>query len=144
MRKHNYYPDTLEEAKIEIDKLRDAVVFGFYEEKYPSYTQGFEEGAHELTSEVTANECNHLIGMVKDLEERLKAANLLVDQAERIKTIVRHIFAEKTGVYFICGESGDKDRDGLPDRILVCPEAGADVIAIYTKSDVSTNMHGSD
>lgn len=35
--------------------------------------------------------------------------------------------------YFICGEGGKKDRDGLPEYIFVCPEYGADGFAIYEK-----------
>ena len=46
---------------------------------------------------------------------------------QKLKKIVLHSNAEKyPGVYFICGEGGSKDTDGLPEFILVCPAAGAD------------------
>jgi hypothetical protein len=49
--------------------------------------------------------------------------------------ILRHIMAEKLeGVYFICGEGGEKDSVGLPEKILVCPAYGLDGMAIYTKT----------
>jgi hypothetical protein len=49
--------------------------------------------------------------------------------------ILRHIMAEKlAGVYFICGEGGEKDRMGLPTKLLVCPAYGLDGFAIYTKT----------
>jgi hypothetical protein len=49
--------------------------------------------------------------------------------------ILRHIMAEKLeGVYFICGEGGEKDSVGLPEKILVCPAYGSDGFAIYTKT----------
>jgi len=49
--------------------------------------------------------------------------------------MVRHMSAEKLqGVYFICGEAGDKDSMDLPLKILVCPAYGLDGFAIYTKS----------
>lgn len=35
--------------------------------------------------------------------------------------------------YFVCGEAGKKDRDGLPEFVFVCPEIGADGFAIYQK-----------
>lgn len=49
--------------------------------------------------------------------------------------ILRHIMAEKLdGVYFICGEGGEKDSMNLPEKILVCPAYGSDGFAVYTKS----------
>ncbi len=49
--------------------------------------------------------------------------------------ILRHIMAEKLeGVYFICGEGGEKDSVGLPKKILVCPTYGSDGFAVYTKT----------
>ena len=56
-------------------------------------------------------------------------------ELRRIKTAVKHIMAEKLeGVYFICGESQNKDNMGLPDKISVCPSYGLDGFAIYTKT----------
>ena len=49
--------------------------------------------------------------------------------------ILRHIMSEKLeGVYFICGEGGEKDSMDLPKTILVCPAYGLDGFAIYTKT----------
>jgi hypothetical protein len=49
--------------------------------------------------------------------------------------ILRHIMSEKLeGVYFICGEGGEKDSMNLPKTILVCPAYGLDGFAIYTKT----------
>jgi hypothetical protein len=43
--------------------------------------------------------------------------------------------AEKLqGVYFICGEGGEKDSMNLPQKLLVCPAYGLDGFAVYTKS----------
>lgn len=53
---------------------------------------------------------------------------------EKTETILRHSSAEKLhGVYFICGEGGDKDDMGLPDFISVCPAYGLDGMAMYKK-----------
>lgn len=52
---------------------------------------------------------------------------------ELYRRIVQHILAEKTGHYFICGESGDKDDNGLPERIVVCPTYGSDLVQMYAK-----------
>lgn len=54
---------------------------------------------------------------------------------EKLKKIMLHANADKyAGVYFICGEAGEKDSMGLPDGILVCPAAGLDGFAYYKKA----------
>jgi len=42
----------------------------------------------------------------------------------------------KSGSFFICGEGGDHDENGLPDTILVCPQMGANITAIYEKKTI--------
>lgn len=53
---------------------------------------------------------------------------------QKLLKIWKHGAAEKTGAFFICGEAGEKDSMGLPEHILVCPEYGADGMAMYTMS----------
>ncbi len=58
-----------------------------------------------------------------------------LEKLRRVHTMVRHLSAEKLeGVFFICGEAGEKDAMGLPEKILVCPAYGLDGFAIYTKT----------
>jgi len=53
---------------------------------------------------------------------------------DKLKKIVLHANAEKyEGVYFICGETGEKDSLGLPEGIMVCPAFGLDGFAYYKK-----------
>ena len=52
---------------------------------------------------------------------------------QKLLKIWKHSSAEKTGAFFICGESGDKDDIGLPEYISVCPAYGLDGIALYKK-----------
>ena len=53
---------------------------------------------------------------------------------QKLKKIMLHANAEKyQGVYFICGEGGEKDAMGLPEMISVCPTYGADGMAMYKK-----------
>jgi hypothetical protein len=52
---------------------------------------------------------------------------------EKLKNILRKVFPEKSGHLFICGESGEKDSMGLPDRLFVCPAYGLDGFAVYKK-----------
>ncbi len=58
----------------------------------------------------------------------------LEEENAKLKKILSHLLSERTGVYFICGEAGDKDTLGLPDRIFVCPTYGADGFAVYEKT----------
>ena len=54
----------------------------------------------------------------------------------KLYEMIKHIdLAEKLGdIYFICGEGGEKDKNGLPDRIYICPAYGVDWFQIYEKS----------
>jgi hypothetical protein len=53
--------------------------------------------------------------------------------------LVKHTgLAEKMGnIYFICGEGGEKDKNGLPDSIYICPAYGVDWFQVYEKSQSS-------
>lgn len=58
-----------------------------------------------------------------------------LEKLRRVHTMVRHLSAEKLeGVFFICGEAGEKDSMGLPEKIMVCPAYGLDGFAMYTKT----------
>ena len=58
----------------------------------------------------------------------------LRSQNERLKTILRHLFPEKSGKFFICGATNERDDYGLPTTILVCPAYGADGAATYSQT----------
>jgi len=57
----------------------------------------------------------------------------------KLEKLVKHeVLAEKLGdVFFVCGESGSKDDNNLPDRIHVCPAYGVDWFQVYQKTDVT-------
>lgn len=52
---------------------------------------------------------------------------------QKLKKVWIHSVPEKSGVYFICGEGGEKDPMGLPEFISVCPAFGLDGFAHYKK-----------
>lgn len=56
------------------------------------------------------------------------------EELEKLRTIIRHALAEKNGLYFICGEAGERGQDGLPERVLICPAYGLSGFAVYTKT----------
>jgi len=65
---------------------------------------------------------------------RARALDEVADLLKKQTKVLSHLFPERSGAYFICGESGDKDEMGLPERILVCPSYGLDGMAVYTKT----------
>ena len=44
-----------------------------------------------------------------------------------------HTQPDKSGSFFICGEAGNSDEHGLPEFILVCPQMGANITAVYKR-----------
>jgi hypothetical protein len=54
----------------------------------------------------------------------------------KLYEMVKHIdLAEKLGdIYFICGESGEKDKNNLPKQIHVCPAYGVDWFQVYERT----------
>ena len=55
------------------------------------------------------------------------------EKIEKLENILRKVFPEKSGHFFICGEAGEKDSSGLPDKIFVCPTYGLDGFQVYKK-----------
>ena len=73
------------------------------------------------------------------MEEKTDNGPYVISQKEyelfqKLKTIFKHAKAEQLeGVYFICGEGGEKDSMGLPEFISVCPAYGLDGFCYYKK-----------
>ena len=61
----------------------------------------------------------------------------LRSENEFFKKAFSHTFAaDKLGdIYFICGELGEKDSNGLPNKIMICPAYGVDWFQIYEKTN---------
>lgn len=67
------------------------------------------------------------------LDEQLSNQSL-IEENERLRTIIKSILpASDIGSYFICGASTATDKNGLPDRLQVCPAYGVDWAEIYIK-----------
>ena len=60
----------------------------------------------------------------------------LREQNLNLKNTIRSMIPDSfVGQYFICGESGDKDPNGLPEFILVSPAYGTDFSVLYRKTE---------
>lgn len=63
---------------------------------------------------------------------------------ERQQVIIRRIYAEHLpNTWFVCGEMGEKDSNGLPQYIDVCPAYGVGWYQVYEKTDRSVSTEGS-
>ena len=74
---------------------------------------------------------------MKKTYEELEAEN------EKLKNILQHVFADKSGVYFITGHSGKVDDNKLPEKILICPSYGVGWVQIYEKTNKNIMSEGS-
>ena len=57
-------------------------------------------------------------------------------ELRKLKSLIKHeVLIEKLGhIYFICGEGGVKDQNGLPESIHICPAYGVDWFQVYTRT----------
>ena len=62
----------------------------------------------------------------------MKTVEELMEENQRLKKILSHLLPERSGVYFICGESGEHET-GMPENIMVCPIYGSEVVQLYKK-----------
>lgn len=63
--------------------------------------------------------------------ERLREEN------QKLAKIIGRLNPENfPGLYFICGEGGEKDANGFPDRIMLCCAYGADPVEAYERTNI--------
>jgi len=68
-----------------------------------------------------------------DMMDYYEEVLLLRKKVEKYETILKHAMSEKSGAFFICGEAGEKDTSGLPDKVFICPTYGLDGFQVYKK-----------
>jgi hypothetical protein len=65
----------------------------------------------------------------------------LREKCDRQAMILRRLNAEKhPDTYFISGESGDKDQNGMPKRIWVVPAYGLDWHMVYERTEIENGI----
>lgn len=63
----------------------------------------------------------------------------LKDKLFRVGTILRHLTPEKyPDVLFIHAHLGEKDQNGMPEKLLVVPAYGVDFSYVYERTDKTT------
>lgn len=60
-------------------------------------------------------------------------------QLRKLHATIKHtVLAEKLkNTYFICGQAGEENSNGLPKYIYVCPAYGVDWFQVYERTDKS-------
>jgi hypothetical protein len=74
-------------------------------------------------------------GWTEDAADRIEQLTAKLKVLEKTELYLKTMYPEKSGHYFICGESPIKDENGLPERLHICPAYGADWMMLYTRTD---------
>lgn len=60
----------------------------------------------------------------------------LREKCDKQARIIQQVYPEYCpDVYFITGQAGDSDSNGMPEEIHVCPSYGVDWIMVYKRTD---------
>ena len=67
--------------------------------------------------------------------EKLRAeVQRLKEKCDRQAQILQSLTPDRhPGILFITGHLGTKDKNGLPDKLLICPSYGVDWAEVYTR-----------
>lgn len=76
----------------------------------------------------------HLAETVPELHEPLTLLKRELAVYDKVRIALMSAKPEQSGHYFICGESGQKDKNNLPQYIDICPSYGADFSVRYQKT----------
>lgn len=79
-----------------------------------------------------------VIQKLRDVQVEEPLMGLIQDAADRMELMskfLRHnvLPMKLEGVFFICGEAGEKDSNGIPERIHICPAYGSDVTYVFSR-----------
>ena len=82
---------------------------------------------------VAARACDALDADVYDaIGDAVNQIKRLQEKCDKQAMILRRLNPEHfSDTYFICGETGEKDHNGMPDKIMVAPAYGVDFAYEY-------------
>jgi hypothetical protein len=90
---------------------------------------------HLLSSPRNAKKLRDSIAQMErgELEAEIERLKIKCDKQA---TILRRLNpANYPDTLFICGEGGEKDNNGLPERLHICPAYGCDWFQTYTRTE---------
>lgn len=78
---------------------------------------------------------------MEEIEELRAEVKRLKEKCDMQARVLMSLAPDRCpGVLFITGHLGTKDKNGLPEKILVCPAYGLDWAEIYTRTDTTTGV----
>jgi len=57
----------------------------------------------------------------------------LREKCDKQARILHHVFPDKSGRYFISGQGGEVDDNGLPETVSICPAYGVGWTVTYRR-----------
>jgi len=100
----------------------------------------------DLVKRLRRDLASGLSASIGDTEEAADRIEELEAEVERLKakcdiqaTILRRLTPEThPGTFFIHGTLGDKDQNGMPEKLMVIPTYGVDFSYIYVRAEKTT------
>lgn len=99
------------------------------------------EKVDQLQRDLTSTALDYLAAegqAQENLERALEAEKKLAVY----QSVIRSLYPEMSGYYFICGYGGAVDDNGLPERLSVCPAMGVGWSVTYTKTEQTILLEG--
>ena len=103
--------------------------------------QYWKEKVEKLQKDLTSTALDYLAAegqAQENLERALEAEKRLAVY----QSVIRSLYPDMSGYYFICGQGGAEDDNGLPERLSVCPAMGVGWSVTYTKTSETQNVEG--
>jgi hypothetical protein len=73
------------------------------------------------------------------IKQAIDEINRLTEKCDMQATILRRLTPEThPGTFFIHGTLGDKDQNGMPEKLMVIPTYGVDFSYIYQRTEKTT------
>lgn len=86
-----------------------------------------------------AVEENRIVFYQDDVKALLEEINRLKEKCDKQAMILRRLTPENfPDTYFIYGDGGTKDDNGMPERIYIIPAYGCDWSQVYVRTDKVT------
>ena len=103
--------------------------------------QYWKERAEKLQKDLTSTALDYLAASGQ-AQENLERALEAEKKLSVYQSVIRSLYPEMSGYYFICGYGGAVDDNGLPERLSVCPAMGVGFSVTYLKTKQTSSVEG--
>jgi hypothetical protein len=103
--------------------------------------QYWKDKAEKLQKDLTRTALDYLAAEGQ-AQENLQRALEAEKKLSVYQSVIRSLYPDMSGYYFICGSGGAEDKNGLPERLSVCPAMGVGWSVTYVKTDQISSLEG--